>query len=122
MRIREITESVGELKLYHVTPASNIKSIMKKGLLPRVGERSAQLGERKAVFLFPTMEDAEEAVGNWLGDEFDDEENLALLEITLDSDDENLLKEEDDDSVAGYECIYLAVIPPSKIKVITEEF
>ena len=53
---------------YHVTPARNLPSIQEKGLLPTIGERSLALGEgQEAVYLFPSREDVDNALSNWLG-------------------------------------------------------
>lgn len=71
--------------LYHVTPLEKMESILKEGLIPQVGERSAQLNEEPGVFLFPDYEDCETALGSWLGDEFEDEE-LVSLKVTLPDD------------------------------------
>lgn len=68
---------------WHVTPTKNLRSIKKIGLQPRIGNRSTQLDEPEAVFLFNSLEDAKEAVMNWLGDEFDEDEPLTMLRITI---------------------------------------
>lgn len=81
-----VHEGMGNLDrtFYHVTLAENLPLIMEKGLVPSVGERSKKMSEREAVFLFASRGDAEDAVMNWLGDEFDDDDDdLALLEVTL---------------------------------------
>ena len=75
-------------KLYHVTLMSNLDDIMRNGLEPRLGERSKEVGEvRKAIYLFPTIDDMDCALGQWLGDWYNDEYGedvpLASLEITL---------------------------------------
>jgi len=57
---------------YHVTKTSNVKSIMKNGLKPRVGKRSKKLNEKPSVFLFKTKDHVEDAMMNWLGDELGD--------------------------------------------------
>ena len=47
---------------------------MKVGLEPRIGERSKEIGEtEKAVYLFPTIDDMNCALGQWLGDWYNDE-------------------------------------------------
>lgn len=69
---------------YHVTPESNLESIFEKGLMPTIGERSAQCESMPLVFLFNSLEDCETALANWLGEEFEDiYERLAVLEVTL---------------------------------------
>lgn len=72
------------LTLYHVTPTYNLPSIKQKGLLLMVGKRSCLFGETSpTTFLFRTVEDAEQALLTWLGDEFPEEVPLALLEVLV---------------------------------------
>lgn len=72
------------MKAFHVTPASNINAILADGLIPAIGTRSMELGEPvPAVYLFPSEDDAADAVGNWLGECFEDEEELALLTVDI---------------------------------------
>lgn len=73
---------------YHVTLSKNVKSILNKGLIPKLGERSLEIGEKeKLIFLFPSEEDMECAVMQWLGDWYEDKygENVKLscLKINL---------------------------------------
>ena len=71
--------------LFHVTPISNVKSILKDGLLPQLGERSQQVeDEKEGVFMFSNYESCEHALCNWLGEEFEElEEELITLKIEL---------------------------------------
>lgn len=79
----DLVESTSRV-FYHVTPARNVKSIQKKGLVPAIGDRSSELGEtEKAIYLFADLTDVEDAVMNWLGDAFDEDETLALLRVEL---------------------------------------
>lgn len=72
------------MQTFHVTPARNIDAILASGLIPAIGERSTELGEAApAIYLFPTIEDAEDAVGNWLGESFDEDEELALFAVDI---------------------------------------
>ena len=69
---------------YHVTPESNLESIFEKGLMPSIGERSAQCETMPMVFLFNSLCDCENALSNWLGEEFEDTyERLAVLEVLI---------------------------------------
>lgn len=84
---KETLLSVGDTQvLYHCTPTSNVESILHEGLIPRVGERSEQLGEVEGIFLFTSYLNCEEALLNWFGDEFDDDVELTTLKVTLPSD------------------------------------
>ena len=56
---------------FHVTEKKNLKSILSKGLVPQIGTLSQKLGEdRKAIYLFATELEMENALANWLGEEF----------------------------------------------------
>lgn len=68
---------------YHVTPSSNLERIQRDGLHPTTGARSAQLDERPSTFLFTSRIAAEDAVMNWLGDQFDEDTKLVLLRVQL---------------------------------------
>lgn len=108
-------------KYYHVSLKENLKSIMDKGLIPQIGDRSREANEEQAVFLFPTKEDMEFALGQWLGDWFepeddeDDEVVLMSLEITL-PDDFPIF-----DSTVEYEKFSKITIPPKYIKYLQDE-
>ena len=67
---------------YHVTPSENVKSIMKTGLRPSVGDRSKKLNEKPSTFLFKNKDDAEDAMMNWMGDELENTPTN-LLKIKL---------------------------------------
>lgn len=69
--------------LYHVTPSRNLDSILRDGLRPQIGPRSALLGEKVArVYFFQTLDSVEVALCNWLGDALDDEPGaIAVLAI-----------------------------------------
>jgi hypothetical protein len=71
------------IQLFHITKTANLKSIMKNGLIPTIGIRSKKIDERSSIYFFQTQEDAENGLMNWLGDEFEEDESLALLKITL---------------------------------------
>lgn len=98
--------------VYHVTPNYNLTSIRKHGLIPQLGPNASELDEtRPAVWLFPTKEDAENAVNSWLGDQFGYDTPASLLTIQIP---EGLIKNSDVD----YERICLQSIPASNIKKI----
>lgn len=67
---------------YHVTLPENVPSILEHGLQPRIGENSSDCGERiPTVFCFPSREYCDEALGQWMGELFDEDEELVILEI-----------------------------------------
>ena len=70
---------------FHITTDDKLALILSQGLVPQIGERSAELGEATpAVYLFPTLEALEDALGGWLGECFEDEEeDLHILQVDL---------------------------------------
>lgn len=76
--------------LFHVTPVSNVKSIMREGLVPKIGLLSEGVENEERVYLFPTYEDCETALGQWLGAEYDDllppDERVVSLRVELPDD------------------------------------
>jgi len=97
---------------YHVTPKKNIKSIMKYGLIPKIGSRSKKLKEERCVFLFPSIEVMECALEQWFGECFSEKTTLAALEVAV-PDDFPI-----QDSTVGYEKVSKIPIPPAYIKMI----
>ena len=96
---------------YHVTPSSNVDSIRKNGLQPRIGERSLSAGEKTpAVFLFANQDDLEQALLNWLGEIFEDE-YLVILEIQLPLEYKQFLAQSE------YEITCSVAIPPQYIRL-----
>lgn len=67
---------------YHVTKEDNWPSIKQNGLAASIGERSAKMSEDEGIFLFGSWDDLENAVMNWLGDEFE-EDSLIAIKIKL---------------------------------------
>lgn len=111
MRAKEfINEASGTNFVYHVTPTKNLKSIAKQGLVPTVGDRASQIaGEKFGIYVFPDTTSAEDAVMNWLGDEFDDEP-LTMLKIDVTGLQDHISKG------ADYELIVGTTIEPKRIK------
>ena len=108
-----VHDPVNEAIVYHVTPTKNVKTIMWNGLHPQIGDRSSKIaGESNGVFVFTSKADAENAVMNWLGDEFDEYEELTLLAIDATG--------LDMEPGANYEQIITSDIEPSRIKITNE--
>lgn len=96
---------------YHVTAARYLP-ILKDGLRPQVGERSEAMGENvAAVYLFTSEEAMDDALMNWLGDAFGEEDELVVLEVEL---------EDGFQISAGFEveAIVTQAIPPQRLKVL----
>ena len=69
---------------YHVTKIDNLSSILEQGLILQIGERSKEIGETiKRIYLFHSFDDMENALMNWLGECFDEEDELVILKICL---------------------------------------
>lgn len=104
--------------LYHVTKSSNLESILKSGLIPSVGKRSEKLAENPCIFLFPDKHSAEDALANWLGDEFEeelaDEEEIVILKIA-----EKSVNAQS--STVDWEVCVFERIPPNAISEILDD-
>lgn len=101
--------------LYHLTPLAQVTDILHKGLVPQIGERSKLAGETQpAIFCFPSLAQVEDALMQWVGDYFDEDEPLALLRIA--APDEVLMGEG-----AGYEVVVLLPIAAASIEMLYED-
>lgn len=70
--------------IYHVTPMKNYNKILKNGFIPKIGKRSKELGETiPAVYFFPSREDCDTALSCWLGECFEDVNELVIFEVLL---------------------------------------
>jgi hypothetical protein len=99
---------------YHVTLAENVQAIVLNGLRPMIGERSAELGEKEErIYLFPTKPDCETALSNWLGEQFDEDQKLVILEIDI----SGIALTSD----AGFEISCNSTIMPDRINNIFDE-
>jgi len=110
----QLSEIKSDLPLivYHITPLKNVPSIQQNGLQPQIGDRTAQIpDEQSAIYCFPDVSSAEDALMNWLGDEFDESEELAMLEIDTTGLKGKFTKH------AEYELTIVSPIPPEQIKV-----
>ena len=76
------------------------------------GDRSSQMEEEPSVFLFRDKNSAYDAISNWLGDEFEEDEILDLLQISLPSD----FPLTDDPRM--FEVVSKRDIPPSFIRLL----
>lgn len=102
-------------RVWHVTPVENLESIISDGLKPAIGPRSAELGEKvEAIYCFDSPEDLENALSNWMGDVFDEDQVLALLELDVP---ENALAGEG----AGFEVVICSPIPVGNIRILSHD-
>lgn len=98
-------------EIYHVTPAHNLESILRDGLRPQIGPRSALLGEAKElVYFFGSRLALEEALSIWLGEALDDEPG-AISVLSVDPSGLHLVSD------ASYELACHHLVPPEKISL-----
>ena len=115
MKISTLFESLSN-SFYHVTESKNLSSISQKGLVPKRGARSQKINETEdGVYLFGSLSEVEDALMNWLGDEFDEDVELAILQVQIPSR-EYLRKDS-----SSFEFIYKGIIPPSYISLVRIE-
>lgn len=70
--------------VFHVTHAQRLPSILREGLQPSIGPRSQDADEQQpAVYVFPSEASARRALASWLGDQFEPQATLVMLEIDL---------------------------------------
>jgi len=113
-----IYENFGKQLAYHITRRKNLKSILKKGLIPNIPEDYVG-SELKGVFLFKTKSDTENALHNWLGErieEWEEENDTEYDEVCLTVDISGL---ELIDSVE-YEWTCTTTIEPNRIISVDE--
>ena len=101
---------------YHVTLADNLPRIMKQGLVPQKGPRASLIGEDEdGIYLFKTIDDAEDALYQWLGEEFDEDEKLSLLQVDVPP------GARTQPTRADYELVVLDPIPPQYIRIVYKD-
>jgi hypothetical protein len=103
-----IFETENNYYLYHITPKRNVPSILKHGLTPKK-ENNIRFSTT-AVFLFDNKTTMEDALMNWLGDKFPENEPLSLITINPTG-----LNIKPSDKSTGYEVLSYDVIPPQNI-------
>lgn len=95
--------------VYHITRLSSLPKIKQEGILPNI---PTDYHDKNAVYVFPSVDDYEMAMFNWLGDRYDENEKLVVL--TLSTNGLKLNK-----SVVPYELLSFERIPPENIKDVT---
>lgn len=104
---------------YHVTPIWNLLKIKKQGLIPQSGRLSNKLGESgDSIFLFSTIDDMENALYNWLGEEYEELEKEMGQEIQLAVLKVKIPEDSTVSSTVDYEFQVFDPIPPENIIVI----
>jgi hypothetical protein len=101
------------MKLFHITDRAALPAILREGLLPQLGARSTLCGETiPAVFVFVALECCEDALMNWVGEAFPEDE-LVVLELNY----APRASRQDVD----YELSILERIPPEAISRVLDE-
>lgn len=99
---------------FHVTTSENLQLILKNGFIPSIGPRSHKIKEQiPKIYFFPSIEHCCEALVNWLGDEFDENDELFVIKVNL----KGLVLEH----IVGFEITSNHHIPPEKIIEIYSE-
>ena len=101
----------GEGAYYHITRTENVHSIVPPngiGLIPATP--TDMEGEAKGVYLFRSIDEAEDALMGWLGERFSEDDPLTLLRV-----DSAGVGELDTDSAAGFEAVSRTAIAPEFI-------
>lgn len=106
---------------YHVTRRVNLESIKENGLKMSIPEDYGTDGDIEGVYLFKTLDDAKDALFQWMGirieeweEENDEEYDEICLKVDIDGIEQYLI-----DSV-DYEYISTIDIEPSRIVEILE--
>lgn len=104
--------------VFHVTAVGALDTVLAQGLRPQTGPRASACNEKApAVFCFPSWKACEDALMGWLGEAFDEEEDLAILEI----DTRRIPASVPARSDAAYEIAFLGPIPPCAIVSVFNE-
>ena len=99
---------------YHITDSANAEAILANGLHADIGERSAELGETiPGVYLFPDNDYLIDALGNWLGEMFEEVAELTVFEVDV----EGYV----DHSDVGFEIVVHDDIPAERIRFLRTE-
>lgn len=107
-----------EYIMYHITKRVNLKDILRDGLIPQIGKRSLKINEKvDTIYLFPSLVEVENALMNWLGEEFEEEEEIgesipiSLLKVKL----TECVK------LMEWEIVSYKIIEPSNIIVLADD-
>ena len=110
-----------ENRYFHVTPMENLEGILQNGLQPMIGERSIDCNEnKKAIYLFHSISDMDNALLNWLGECFPEDIDLAILQIDV-PDGFPITTEKDSNGDDFFESVCLEPIPVDYISAIYDE-
>ena len=122
MKNQRCIETLSSKTYFHVTEKANWTKIKHEGLKPSIGERSKQIGEQvPAIYLFTSEHDADSALGQWLGEEYEDiaeergidpeELEVVMLKVVIPND----LSCRHPSDASEYEAVCYDNIPPKYI-------
>lgn len=78
--VNRLLETANVRTYYHVTQGSRAASIRSTGLLPKIEKRGIRASEKApAVYFFDSLDTAEDALTNWLADEYPESESKAVV-------------------------------------------
>ena len=99
------------MRVFHVTPTSNLESIQEHGLQPRIGPLADLAGETEPrIYVFCSLDAMTPALDNWLGDAMGD---VPLSAIALYASDVEYPQD-------LYEAYAVSPIPPHCIQSIVD--
>jgi hypothetical protein len=120
-KIGFLYENINKKLVYHVTSKRYLSKIHKNGLIPKIPKDYGEDGDEIGVYCFPSIEDTENALMNWLGErieEWEDENDKEYNEVVLVLDITGLKVKENHD--VDYEIIVKEPIPPDRIVDVLE--
>jgi hypothetical protein len=106
-----------QITCWHVTPAGNVRGILKNGLQPRIGPRSKSVGEdRPLIYVFSSERELESAIRGWLGVAYRRGTTLSIIEMTIPLDWLGWSERRD-----IFENILERPVPPSMIRLVAAD-
>ncbi len=67
---------------FHITLKENVSSILSQGIFTKVPS-DVIFDETKAVYLFPNLTSMNDALANWFGERFNDDDDLIILVVNI---------------------------------------
>lgn len=106
------------MRLFHVTTAAALPHIALHGLQPQIGPRSSEAQEpTPATWCFISAAACEDGLSGWLGEQFEEDAALVILEIEVDDQHPAVAE----DSSAGFEIGLRSPVPPSALIRVLDE-
>jgi hypothetical protein len=109
-------ENMNKTLVYHVTSKRYLSKIRENGLIPKIPKDYGEDGDEVGIYCFPSMDDLENAMMNWLGErieEWEEDNDKEYREIVLVLDISGLKIKENHE--VDYEIIVKEPISPDRI-------